>query len=196
MKRIKLIDNKDILFNKCWELYNLAFPEIERRPLDYQLEAIKMEAFNFEAILDDNSSLLDDNLINNNHICNSFIGFISWWEFDDLIYIEHFAVDNSLRGGGFGKKILNNFMQEQTKPILLEVEHPHNSIQRRRINFYEREGFILNHYSYKQPPYNGQDGEFLELLTMTYPTAISQNELNNFVATKLPLIHFRYFTPH
>ena len=176
MKRVKIKDPNSPLFNICWNLYNQAFPEIERRPLDYHLEAMGKDAFNFEAIL----------------LNNSFIGFISWWEFDDVIYIEHFAVDNSLRGGGYGKKILNDFIQEYSKPIILEVEHPQDFMQQRRINFYEREGFILNPYNYSQPPYNGQDGRFLELLIITYPKAITRQELDNFIATKLPIIHFRY----
>ena len=34
------------------------------------------------------------------------IGFIAIWEFDDFVYVEHFALTESCRGLGLGSKML------------------------------------------------------------------------------------------
>ncbi len=174
MKRIKVTSDNKELFNKCWRLYTSAFPEEERRPLEYHLEALKRKEFLFEAIFD-------------NEI---FVGIICWWSFNEIIYIEHLAIEDNLRSFGYGKKILNLFIGEHLKPILLEVEAPEDDIKQRRIEFYKRIGFKLNGYNYAHPPYSGC--EFVELLVMTYPTAITRGELNRFINECFPIIHFRY----
>ncbi len=52
----------------------------------------------------------------------SFIGFISFWEFKDYLYIEHFAINNEIRGKGYGSTILNKFIKSTPKTILLEID--------------------------------------------------------------------------
>ena len=54
------------------------------------------------------------------------------------------------------------------RPIVLEVEPPTTETARRRIAFYERNGFSLCERAYVQPPYRPwEETEGLTLLLMT-----------------------------
>ena len=44
------------------------------------------------------------------------------WEGPDFIFLEHFAVKASLRDGGLGSKLLQTFLKQQAKPIVIEIE--------------------------------------------------------------------------
>ena len=79
-------------------------------------------------------------------------GFLAVWEFESFIYIEHFAVDPALRNSGTGSAMLQELVKQYQKPICLEVELPEDELTRRRIGFYERNGFVFNEYPYIQPP--------------------------------------------
>lgn len=71
------------------------------------------------------------------------VGFITYWDFNDFYYVEHFAIDPTLRNGGYGKKTLDYLCKELDRPIVLEVEMPVEEMAKRRINFYQRQGFVL-----------------------------------------------------
>ena len=88
-------------------------------------------------------------------------------EFDDFYYVEHFAIDPTLRNGGYGKKTLDYLCKKLDRPIVLEVEMPVEEMAKRRINFYQRQGFILWEKEYKQPPYKPGDN-FLPMYLMVF----------------------------
>ena len=170
----KIVSKEDPVFHLCWDLYCSAFPLEERRELDYQLETLESPYFSFDAIYD----------------CDKLVGFIGLWEFDEIIYIEHLAIFDNMRNGGYGRKVLADLAARTSKMILLEVEHPEEEIQHRRINFYKKQGFVMNDHFYAHPSYHGEDP--VELLIMTYPQAISSEELDKFKEQNFPRIHFRY----
>ncbi|MFI3265807.1 MAG: GNAT family N-acetyltransferase [Rikenellaceae bacterium] len=172
--RQRITSEKDTLFSFCWELYLSSFPEIERRDLDYHTQALTYTQFHFDAILYQGKA----------------VGLISWWDFDNLRYIEHLATSSAVRGKGLGAQIITDFINEDSKDILLEVEHPTNELSTRRVGFYERLGFVLNDHRYFQPSYRQIDGEELPLLIMSYPHPISQERLQEFVDNELMVIHF------
>lgn len=88
---------------------------------------------------------------------NNIIGFISYWNINnDLIFIEHFAVDPEKRGFGVGKSLLNKVLEIPGNKVL-EVEPPHTEIDKKRIKLYESFNFIFNENEYYQPPYNKGD---------------------------------------
>ncbi len=111
------------------------------------------------------------------------IGFISYWEWDDFIYIEHFAVDSHYRGAGYGAAAITTFLERMHKPVVLEVEMPSDSISQRRIGFYERVGFSLCTLPYIQPPY-APDKKPLDLYLMSYGE-IDLNRNFNSVASQI-----------
>ncbi len=168
LKRLKKSTDND--FHQAWELYNDAFPLEERRTLDGQKRVLKRSNYHFEILIDH----------------NQFIGFILWWDLEMFRYIDHFATSKSIRNKGFGKLILNTFINNDDKSILLEVELPASSIDQRRINFYERLGFKLNLHDYKVP--SSVDNRKIDLLVMSYPEAISKETLNRFIINNHPII--------
>lgn len=116
-------------FSELLELYIDAFPPEERRPVDKMPPADP--AFNFYAVGD--------------------AGLLTAWEFPDFTYVEHFAVYPHMRGSGIGSEALAAL----NGTVVLEVEPPETGeMARRRIAFYERNGFRLLDVDYLQPPYS------------------------------------------
>lgn len=64
------------------DLYMISFPVFEQRTDEQQDDAFSCLNYHLNAYAED----------------GCFIGFISYWEFSDYIYIEHFAINQSLRG--------------------------------------------------------------------------------------------------
>lgn len=80
-------------------------------------------------------------------------GLITTWDFGSFRYVEHFAIDKSLRGSGIGADAIDAL----GGTVLLEVEPPGTGEQAlRRIEFYKRHGFHLLDYPYFQPPYSSE----------------------------------------
>jgi hypothetical protein len=63
--------------------------------------------------------------------------------------------------------VLNAWLEAKGKPVALEVELPTDALTRRRVGFYERNGFVLHgDFEYLQPPYKPGDDELpLKLMT-------------------------------
>ena len=132
--------------------YNDAFPPVERRDFVDVINLIRSEKrFNLELIMHS----------------NKYVGFITWWDFDSFIYIEHFAIDEKHRNGGYGGKALSLFLQILKRMVVLEVEPPLDRITISRISFYKRNGFHYHSFPYKQPPYRPQD-PMLPMAFMTF----------------------------
>ena len=104
--------------------------------------------------------------------------FLAVWEFADFVYIEHFAIDSALRGNGIGSAVIQEAHQLFSKQICLEVELPTTNLAKRRIAFYERNGFFLNVYPYMQPPISKGKNE-LPLLIMTSEERIDQKRFGH-----------------
>lgn len=102
-------------------------------------------------------------------------GFLAVWEFESFIYIEHFAVDPAFRNSGTGSAMLQELVKQYQKPICLEVELPEDELTRRRIGFYERNGFVFNEYPYIQPPISKGKSP-VPLRIMTYRSEITREE--------------------
>lgn len=98
--------------------------------------------------------------------------FMNYYDFpeQDLIFLEHFAVMEALRGKGIGAQLMSR-LKELTSPamIVLEVEPPKGEIERRRIAFYQRLGFYLNDGDYFQPDFYGSDFRLPLKLMSTEP---------------------------
>lgn len=94
-------------------------------------------------------------------------GLLTWWDLDEFVYIEHFAIHPDKRGDGIGETVLEQFDEiAGDRPIILEAE-PENSDKNaeRRLRFYNRNGYSVLHRDYVQPPYrNGLPSVPLYLL--------------------------------
>lgn len=172
MKYISIKDTNHPLFAKAWKLYKQSFPPEERRQLRTQIKIMDRPLYHFDIITEK----------------DELIGFMLWWSFEDVRYIEHLATLPSLRGKGYGLQILEHFLTQSEIPVLLEVEHPTEEINKRRIGFYERIGFVLNKHTYQHPPYK-KGGQYVSLMLMTYPKAITAKEARHFCEKHHPIIH-------
>ncbi len=150
-------------FQAAWDLYLDSFPIDERRELGVQKKIFEHEDYVLEAFIFD----------------DEFIGFLAWWRFDGLRYIEHMATIDSHRGKGYGSRILKKFISDSNEKIILEVELPNSETNKRRIGFYERLDFKLNQYEYQQLPYR-KNGFPIQLLIMSYPHLIDEVTLTKF----------------
>lgn len=99
--------------------------------------------------------------------------FLTYWLLPDAVFVEHFAVDSSCRGGGIGSAMIQKFVSQKKQPVTLEVELPETDIARRRIAFYQRCGFYYNDFPYLQPPFREED-QPLPLRVMSWPTPLTQ----------------------
>lgn len=72
--------------------------------------------------------------------------------------------------------------------ICLEVEPPENEIAKRRINFYRRNGYFLNEYSYIQPSLS-LGRKQVPLMIMTTESLVSEKPYEEI---KSCLYHYVY----
>lgn len=147
------ISSENIFAEKVASLYESAFPLDERR-----------ETGDFFRLLDENESFHADVFLTES---GQFAGFLTSWEWESFRYGEHFAVEPSLRCGGIGSQILRSFVASDSRPLIIEVEPPVGELEKRRIAFYERNGFKLwDKLHYVQPSYGaGRDAIELKLMT-------------------------------
>lgn len=132
------IQTNDKRYIEAEALMESAFPATERRPADQQREYTE------------ENMLFHPHIIWDNH---AFIGILNYWILNGFVYIEHFAIVPELRKRGYGKRALRCLMADTTLPIVLEAEPPTDETSKRRIAFYEQQGFTLWEREYIQPPY-------------------------------------------
>lgn len=104
IKQVKTQDEVNYTFVE--KLMHTAFPQEERRDTVQQRE------------YSDNNPRFCNNIILEN---GNSIGMISYWTMGDFYYIEHFAIDPSLRNGGYGKRVLEMIKKQLKGPIVLEA---------------------------------------------------------------------------
>ncbi len=144
------------LVDRIAETYEQSFPVAERRPFPRVLQLLEAHpAFTVYALLKE----------------ERYIGFLTSWHFASFRYIEHFAIEATGRNTGSGGEALRRFVGKHTAPVLLEVELPEDEWSRRRIAFYERQGFALYNHPYFQPPYHPENPEVLEMRLMSWGNA-------------------------
>ena len=71
--------------------------------------------------------------------------------------------------------MLREYLKGRKKPVIIEVEWNSSQIAKRRINFYERLGFVLNLYPHYQPPLNPTT-DMVELKIMSSFKALKEEE--------------------
>ncbi|MBP5677842.1 MAG: GNAT family N-acetyltransferase [Bacteroidales bacterium] len=131
------------------QLFEEAFPEQERPPFS---SLRQRDAGKFHFLVAENG--------------DEPVGILTYWTFDDLVYVEHFAIDEELRNQGLGKAVFLNFLSQQTEQVVLEVETPHDEVADHRVEFYASMGFYQNPQPYQQPSYHG-DGQTVEMIIMS-----------------------------
>ena len=99
----------------------------------------------------------------------SIAGFFAEWDLGSVIFIEHFAVKKDLRGCGVGSEMLETYLNNANKMVVLEVEDNETEIGQIRIDFYRRNGFFLSEFGYLQPILRGNSKKEIPLKIMSFP---------------------------
>ena len=158
MIQLTQVHATDIEFLKFIErIYTESFPPDERRDFSDVIRLLEENDDFFIVLLSDE---------------NKAVGFISYWEWNDFSYVEHFAVDSSCRGSGYGATAMTELLKRINNPAV-----------QRRIRFYERLGFVLCTRPYTQPPYSSEK-QPLELYLMSFGK-IDLNQVFDTVASRI-----------
>lgn len=136
------------------------------------MEEVLIEAFPVEEYrelselreLTEHSDIFHNNLVLDD---GAPVGLITWWDFGWFRYVEHFAIAAAFRNREYGHRTLSLVRAQTRTPLVLEVERPVQEMARRRIGFYQRQGFTLWERDYMQPPYRPGAG-FLPMYLMAH----------------------------
>lgn len=151
IRKLNLDNEHEIAYIE--NLYIESFPLSERRPVKAMLDLYK-----------NNPSFIITVTIEYEQL----IGFLTYWNLGEFIFAEHFAISPEFRNGGYGRKVMDLFLEETTIPIILEVELPATILSERRVGFYQRIGFKLwENVQYQQPAYRETSGP-IPMKLMTY----------------------------
>lgn len=167
MELRRITDTDSPLWDQAWELYQASFPAAERRTLASHRAAMEDKDFYFHLLTED----------------DRLIGLLSWWDWEreEVRYRfgEHFAIRGDIRGGGYGSRALE-YLKQQDRLLMLEIDPPADDISRRREGFYERNGFVSNpEYDHVHPSFR-EETEPHDLLLMSFPRALTPGEFEAF----------------
>ena len=143
-------------FDTVYSIMEQSFPMEEYRFYEGQKALLEKPAYRIYAAKEE----------------GKILGFAAVWQLENVLFLEHLAVDPQHRNRGIGAKLLG-FLAE--KRCCLEVELPETDLARRRIGFYQRNGFFLNYYPYMQPSL-GEGRSPVPLQIMTSGSTITPEE--------------------
>ena len=165
MKLIDIKPNATQMWSVVWNVYISSFPPHERRGVLSHENATKNQSFYSKVAIDES---------------NNFLALLFYWRAEDIIYIEHLAVNPQNRGANIGTQIMKLFIEEHSGcTIILEIEPPVTEITQRRLNFYKKLGFRENKYEYTHPSYS-RDIFTHNLEILSHPKELKQLEYDNF----------------
>ena len=148
-------------FDKVFEILKVSFPVDEIRTYKEQ-KALLSNPLYHVFVSRENDEIL---------------GAICVWDFDETLFIEHFAVSPNSRGRGIGSALLKGALSLFKGRACLEVEPPNDSLSKRRIEFYKRNGFFFNAYPYFQPAIT-KGTKAIPLFIMTSEREVDKDEFN------------------
>lgn len=151
-------------FDAVYDIMEKSFPDDEYRPYEEQRELLLRPEYNIY-VVDDSTE-------------GDIKAFITVWEFEDFAFVDHFAVNPAYRNGGIGSAVLEAMRGMIKKQICLEVELPECDMARRRIDFYTRNGFVLNEYPYMLPPISAGKKD-VPLLIMTSDAGVDRERFEH-----------------
>lgn len=128
---LKSIEREDAHLSRVRQLYQEAFPKVERVPFERLFTLKEKAAVDFIGYYHE----------------AELLGFTYTFHYQDLSWLFYFAVVPSLRGKGIGTSILQQLEEREAgKRLMIDIEDPdqpsENEVQRRkRYDFYLRMGF-------------------------------------------------------
>ncbi len=157
--------------------YEESFPADERRRFDDLLKLLPCPDMHLCALVTE----------------GQLVGFMIYWQWDAVLFVEHFAIDPAQRGKQLGQQALEQVKRiKNSSIILLEVELPTDDISYRRIQFYERQGFSLNEYAYSQPPYK-RGNSAIPMKLMSIPAIATQHDFDRLSGLIKERVYERFY---
>lgn len=150
-------------FRNVYSLLLQSFPPDELRPFENHL-----------ALFDEPRYRL--------YVTDDLQAVISVWQFPEFAFIEHFTVAPQRRNQGLGAKLLQEVLAALPCRVCLEAELPETQLAKRRLDFYRRNGFFVNHFHYIQPSY-GAGRSPIPMRLLTTGDALTQAEFTAIQAT-------------
>lgn len=155
---MKLIPIQKEQFPPFYEKMKEYFVFAERRDFPSAIQLFEKKEFTFYSLQEE----------------NQIVGFMSVWECDGFAFVEHFAVDINYRQCGYGGKAIDA-ITAQYPFVILEIELPSDEEKKKRLRFYEKHGFVQNHFSYFQPSYH-LGGKPVPMMILSYPHVIQEEK--------------------
>ncbi len=153
------------LWPDVWRLYEVSFPDYERRGPESHRRADADPRFRGVAGLEG----------------GGLAGLLFYWVDGGMAFVEHLATEPRLRGSGIGSALMRwLFAAYPGTHVILEIDPPEDDISRRRLRFYERLGFHVNDYPYFHTSYS-LGGPRHPLVLMSRPDPIDREEFDAFL---------------
>jgi len=101
---------------------------------------------------------------------------VCYWVFDRFLFIENLVVNEPYRGRGLAIGLINE-LKKINRMLVSEVEpmDTDNPVTVHRINFYEKNGFVMNDYFYERPPIS-QDSDYIQMKIVSYQKKLTKDE--------------------
>ncbi|MGG4664172.1 GNAT family N-acetyltransferase [Providencia vermicola] len=144
------------------QLYDQAFPRYEQRSYQGRKSILNHDDYYLYYFTDN----------------NVFVGFIGCWKINEYFYIEHLAISDSLRGQGYGQKVLKQFCHD-VGLVILEIDPVIDEISQKRLSFYQHCGFQQNEYKHAHPSYYPENKPH-KLEVLSFPQAIDKETYQQF----------------
>ncbi|SOD82024.1 GNAT family N-acetyltransferase [Spirosoma fluviale] len=157
--------------------YESSFPADERRQFDELLQLLPCPDMHLCALTDE----------------ERLVGFLIYWQWPGVVFLEHFAIDPNLRGNQLGQRALAHLQELDSPRYLLEVELPTDELSRRRIQFYERQGFSVNPFPYAQPPYQ-RGNPPIPMHLMSSPFMLSREDFDSHSQSINERVYKRFYS--
>jgi len=158
MNTIFIKNQHNKYFEKAWQIYEDSFPTEEKRTLKEQIKLFDKKSFTMLCYVED----------------ETLLSILFYWQIDTYTYLEHFAVNSTLRGRSYGSKILQEFINNNQK-IILEIEPVVDEMTQKRLDFYKRFDFKVNNHIHFQVPFR-KDAQKLKLTFLSHKKVLSVDE--------------------
>lgn len=109
------------------------------------------------------------------------VGYFILWFFDDFTFIEHFEIFESFRGQNLGSSALGVLSKKYNSLILETEPKTLDEIAKRRVDFYQRNGFSILKKDYIQPSY-GEGKDAINLWLMGNLSSPDEKKLERTIA--------------
>ncbi len=164
MRFHRMTTTKDNAWEQSWKIYQSNFPSGEQRLLMDQKRALVDDRYHCMAILDH----------------DEVVGIVFYWVLPSVLFVEYLAIGEAFKGRGIGSAVLS-MLKQQPGRLILEIDPPIDETSIRRMNFYKRDGWVLNPYLHMNLPLRVGDEE-VPLRVMTVDTILSEVEYDAFLS--------------